>query len=1156
MIAGAPEGFDAQVVSRLAKKHGAERPRPILHVAEDEARMERMAECLRFYAPGLETLTFPAWDCLPYDRVSPNGEVVARRIETLAKLAGGIGEGEPLVVVTTVSAVLQRAPPRDLFREAIFAAGLGDRLSLDDLAGYLARNGYNRADTVREPGEYALRGGIVDLFPPGSEEPLRLDLFGDAIEAIRSFDPVTQRSDKRLERFSLKPVSEVLLTEESIGRFRSGYRDLFGAARRDDLLYEAVSAGRRYSGMEHWLPLFYERIETLFDYLPDAAVTLDPNAEDAVKARLDTIADYYAARVAPSPSDGEAPYRPLPPDRLYLGEAEWADLVAPRPVGVFSPFAAPEHAAGFVDAGGRPGRDFADVRARPDANVFDALRDLLTAEAKNGRHSIVACYSDGSRERFLGLLRDHGINGATLCASWHQVGHLAKESVALVILPIEHGFAAPDAFVVTEQDILGDRLARPPRRRRHAEAFIAEASNLGEGDFVVHVEHGIGRYEGLETLDVGGAPHDCLKLIYRDGDKLYVPVESIEVLSRYGSEGSAAELDKLGGAGWQARKARVRKRIKDIADQLLRIAAARELHDAPVLTPPEGLYDEFAARFPYAETDDQLTAIADSIADLASGRPMDRLICGDVGFGKTEVALRVAFTAVMSGVQVAVVTPTTLLARQHLITVRRRFEGLPVRIGSLSRLSSATEAASVKQGLANGSVDIVVGTHALLAKDLAFRNLGLLIVDEEQHFGVVQKERLKQLRANIHVLTLTATPIPRTLQMALAGVKEMSLIATPPVDRLAVRTFVLPFDPVVVREAILREHYRGGQTFYVCPRIEDLAGVAERIKKLVPEIRIATAHGKLAARQLETVMSEFYDGKFDLLISTNIIESGLDIPSANTLIVHRADMFGLAQLYQLRGRIGRSKQRAYAYLTLPPGRVLNPTAQRRLEILHALDSLGAGFSLASHDLDIRGAGNLLGDEQSGHIREVGIELYQSMLEQAVAEVRGGGQAAEEWTPQISISMPVLIPESYVADLGVRLGLYRRIANLQEESEIEAFAAEMIDRFGPLPAEAENLFSVVALKRLCRDANVEKIEAGPRGAVLTFRDNHFANPAGLIDFIARHAGTVKLRPDHKLVVQRTWDTGTDRAAGLRQILRDIAAIAARANSVEKKGAKVS
>jgi transcription-repair coupling factor (superfamily II helicase) len=539
-----------------------------------------------------------------------------------------------------------------------------------------------------------------------------------------------------------------------------------------------------------------------------------------------------------------------------------------------------------------------------------------------------------------------------------------------------------------------------------------------------------------------------------------------------------------------------------------------------------------------------MRAIEETLGDLRAGRPMDRLICGDVGFGKTEIALRAAVVAVMAGWQVAIIVPTTLLARQHTQTFRERFAGLPVRIEQLSRLVTPGRAGDVREGLKKGLVDIVIGTHSLLAKAVAFKDLGLLIVDEEQHFGVKQKERLKRLRQDVHVLTLTATPIPRTLQLALSGVRDMSLIASPPVDRLAVRTFVLPYDPVIVREAILREYHRGGQVFYVCPRIEDLPRVEERIRKLVPEVKLAVAHGRLAARDLEAVMADFIDHKFDLLLSTNIIESGLDIPSANTLVIHRADMFGLSQLYQLRGRIGRAKLRGYAYLTLPPGRLLTAAAQRRLEVMQTLDTLGAGFQLASHDLDIRGAGNLLGEEQSGQIREVGIELYQHLLEEAVAEARGGGEsAAAAWTPQINIGMPVLIPDRYVADLNVRLGLYRRLSVLEDRAELEAFAAELIDRFGPLPGEVENLLQVMAIKKLCRDAGIEKVDAGPKGATLSFYQDSFANPGGLVDFIQRQAGKVQLRPDHKLVYRRNWDNAEARVGGVRRLLEQLVKVVA-------------
>ncbi|MFY9828655.1 MAG: transcription-repair coupling factor, partial [Rhodoplanes sp.] len=624
----------------------------------------------------------------------------------------------------------------------------------------------------------------------------------------------------------------------------------------------------------------------------------------------------------------------------------------------------------------------------------------------------------------------------------------------------------------------------------------------------------------------------------------------IELLSRYGSEETAVELDRLGGVGWQTRKARMKSRIREIAGELIKIAAERALREAPRLAVGQGVYDEFCAGFPYDETDDQRGAIDATLDDLSSGRPMDRLICGDVGFGKTEVALRAALAAVMNGKQVAVVVPTTLLARQHAKTFAERFRGFPVHIAQASRLIAAPQLAKTKKGLAEGAVDIVIGTHALLGKSIKFRDLGLVIVDEEQHFGVAHKERLKALRSEVHVLTLTATPIPRTLQLALTGVRELSIIATPPVDRLAVRTFVSPFDPLIVREALLRERYRGGQAFYVCPRIEDLAEAKDFLDKNVPEVRVAVAHGQMPSSVLEDVMSAFYDGKYDVLLSTTIIESGLDIPTANTLIVHRADMFGLAQLYQLRGRVGRSKTRAYALFTIPVGRKITPQAERRLKALQSLDTLGAGFQLASHDLDIRGAGNLLGEEQSGHIKEVGFELYQQMLEEAVASLKAGAAEpvlGERWSPQITIGMAVLIPEDYVADLAVRLALYRRLADLDDEREIDAFAAELVDRFGPLPEEARHLLDTVVLKGLCRRANVAKIEAGPKGAVLSFRDDTFANPEGLIAYIRDQGPAARVRPDMKVVFFDDWELPERRLKGATAILRRLVAIAERAKA---------
>ena len=1145
---GAPEGFDALLLAQRRRDHRGS----VLHVCRDDTRMARLAEALAFFAPDCEVVRFPAWDCLPYDRVSPNAEIVSERVATLARLVEPAAK-RPRIVLTTVNALVQRVPPRETFAGATLGLRTGGTADQNAVIRFLEANGYNRTGTVLEPGEYASRGGILDLYPAGEPAPLRLDLFGDQIESMRRFDPASQRSTDALKSLTLRPVSEVPLDAASVTRFREAWRELFGPGAASDPLYLSVSDGRRHPGVEHWVPLFHERMETLLDYLPDPAASLDAQADAALDARLEMIADHYEARRVPA-REGETPYRPLPPGRLYLDRAAWDAMLAPAQPVQFSPYGKPDGAAG-ADAGGRPGYVFTKAGGQIGATAFDQLREQETNWAGLGKRLIVAAWTRGSRERLQHMLHENGFR-AEAADGWDAAQALPAPVVPVVVLGLERGFTGERAAFVGEQDLLGERISRPPRRRKRADEFIAEATELAEGDLVVHQDYGIGRYEGLETLRVGPAPHDCLRLLYDGGDKLYLPVENIELLSRFGSETAGVALDKMGGAGWQTRKARMKQRIQDMAGALIRTAAERRLREAPTLAPAEGSWDEFCARFPFMETEDQSRAIADVLEDMASGRPMDRLICGDVGFGKTEVALRAAFVAAMSSAQVAVVVPTTLLARQHFRTFSERFAGLPVRVAQLSRMVTPKEAADVKRGLKDGSVNIVVGTHALLAKGIEFADLELLVVDEEQHFGVSHKERLKQLRADVHVLTLTATPIPRTLQLALTGVREMSLIATPPVDRLAVRTFIMPFDGVVIREALQRERFRGGQVFCVVPRIEDLDRMAERLREIVPEARMVAAHGRLAPTELERVMTEFGDGKYDILLSTNIVESGLDMPAVNTLVIHRADLFGLGQLYQLRGRVGRGKQRGYAYLTWPQSHRLSGTAQKRLEVMQTLDSLGAGFTLASHDLDIRGAGNLLGDEQSGHIREVGIELYQQMLEDAVADLRAErGRAKREdrdWTPQIQLGLPVLIPDTYVPDLPVRLGLYRRIGGLASDAEGEAMAAELVDRFGPLPAEVENLLEVVALKRLCREAGVEKLEAGPKGMVLGFRGNQFRNPAGLVNWLANRGkrggqapvqtGNMRLRPDHKLALVEDM-TVAERVRAGRGVLQQLTRIAA-------------
>ena len=1142
-LGNVPEGMQPFTIARLVERvlsEGASGPAALVFVARDGRRMQRLADVLPALLPGHPVLTLPAWDCLPYDRVSPNAVTLSARMDALAHLTDPGLTGA--LVLTSVNALVQKLPPRDVVSTMSFSARAGAVVDSEKLIAWAAGNGYLRVPTVREAGEYAVRGGLIDLFAAGSEAPLRFDFFGSTLETIRSFDPETQRTTGSLKSIALSPMSEVMLTPETIKRFRGRYTATFGGNTAEDQLYAAISAGQRFPGMEHWLPFFYEKLDPLTAYTGAAQFVFDDQADLALSERQEQIADYFEARESARTGDktaGATPYKPVPAETLYETSADLAALAGGTGL-VLSPFAGD---ADTENAGGRMPPSFAAERKAADTNLFESVVGLIKGRGKKGQRTVVAAWSEGTRERLMQLLADHGLTTTKKAENWRDAELTPPGTTAFVTLELETGYETDALLVLSEQDILGERIIRHTRRKK-AENALTEASSLSAGDLVVHVDHGIGRFIGLKAIEAAGAPHDCVEIEYGGGTKLYLPVENIELLTRYGSDAEHVELDRLGGVAWQAKKAKLKERIREMADQLIKIAAQRELAHVEPVELPSGIYDEFAARFPFEETEDQLNAIGQVFEDMTTGRVMDRLVCGDVGFGKTEVALRAAFAMALSGRQVAVVVPTTLLARQHFKTFSDRFAGLPVRLAQASRLVSSADLKAAKQGIADGTVDIIVGTHALLSKSIKFRDLGLLIVDEEQHFGVAHKERLKELKANVHVLTLTATPIPRTLQLALAGVRDLSLLATPPIDRLAIRTFVSPFDPLTVREALLREKYRGGQAFYVVPRIKDQPEVAEFLTQQVPEINFVVANGQMPPGELDDIMNAFYDGKFDVLVATTIVESGLDIPNANTLIVHRADRFGLAQLYQIRGRIGRSKTRAYAVFTVPADRKLTDTAQRRLQVLQSLESLGAGFQLASHDLDIRGAGNLLGEEQSGNIREVGYELYQSMLEEAVANLGGDSEDIDhgEWSPQISLGMPVMIPEHYVPDLQVRMQLYRRLGDLTETRDIDGFGAELIDRFGPLPEEVQSLLKVVVIKALCRAANVEKLDAGPKGATITLRNSTFANPAGLVAMVADPAQMVRIKPDQKLVFSRNWPAPEQRLKGAAAILSRLVALA--------------
>lgn len=1123
------EGEACAFLSENLHQHNGD----ILFVARDDKHLEHLRQNFNFFAPDLTPIVFPSWDCLPYDRVSPSRDLMGKRSFALSQLTASRGSQQ--LILTTVNALYQKLPLRSRFAGMSRVLKKAEKVNLDEFTSYLTKLGYTRTETVREMGEFALRGGIMDLYLAGYNDPLRCDFFGNQLEEIKHFDALTQTSTTKLSGFTIYPLSELVLTNSSISQFKQGYRELFGnkAAERDPL-YKKVSEGQAHGGMEHWLPLFETGVTSLLSYLRDPLVVMAPEVGPALKARHGQIQEFYLARRQFQESDLDQIYYPLAPEQLYFSEEEWDELVAGCKTRWIHE---KEVASRDIDLDSRlrgddnEGRiDFVAARIDPNQNIYEVFHDWV--KGFKGR-VVLAAQNSYSIERLSKILGEHELRHHVLVGKWPEVLS-SSEKLLLAEFPTSHSFIYRDVAFVVEEDLLGERITRKVKKRK-SDTFLTEVSALQVGDFVVHNDHGIGQFEGLETVTTMGVPHDCLKVIYQGGDRLFIPVENIEVLSKYGSEGGGGLLDKLGGVGWQTRKAKAKERIGEIAHYLIKLAAERASQQGEVMQAPAGTYDEFCARFPYPETDDQLKAIDEITTDLASGKPMDRLVCGDVGFGKTEVAMRAAFQVTASGAQVVVVVPTTLLAMQHYKNFKARFEGFPVRIQQLSRFVPSRQAKLIKEEFKKGKVDILIGTHAVLSKEVRPPHMGLVIVDEEQHFGVSQKEKLKELKAKTHILTLTATPIPRTLQMALTGVRDLSLIATPPVDRMAIRTFIMPYDRVVIREALLREKYRGGQSFYVCPRLADIPKIAEQLEKLVPEIKFAIAHGKLTGPQLEKLMVDFAGGEFDVLVSTNIVESGIDVQSANTMVIHRSDMFGLAQLYQLRGRVGRGKIRAYAYLTVPEGKTLTESAEKRLHVMSTLDHLGAGFTLASHDLDIRGAGNLLGDEQSGHIKEVGIELYQNMLQEALAALKQDKEAEPEWSPQINLGVPILIPESYVTDLSTRLGLYRRASGLKDKAEIDEFGKELLDRFGKVPVEVHNLFDILECKIICRKIGVDKVDVGPKGAILGFYQNKFESPEKLIHFVTLQKGRVKLRPDHKLVVVAAWESVEAKMRGVKKVL---------------------
>lgn len=1143
-LASMPKSAQAYWLGKLAQTS----KRDILYITSQGVDMSNAKDLIEYMYPDLDVLQFPAWDTVPYDRVSPSREIVAKRVETLSRLALSPMEKKGRVIVTSIGAVLQKLPHKRIFINSVKQIKVGSRLNFNEFVHYAVMNGYSKVEQVFEAGEYALRGDIIDIFPIDSVEPLRIDLFDDEIERIRKFDVMTQRTTGELKEYNFNLASEVVLDENTVASFRKNYREAFGSVGCSDEIYAAISEKSKYIGMENWLPFFYDnQLMTLFDYLPNAVIVFSDEIDQAMQAKQESIVDYYKGRVdnlsIKSNNDMEV-YRPINPQDLYLMPEQINDILRQKQAIALTEMDYLKNDK-IIDMQCVPMRSFVAPQGGSIAQTYDELRKFLTD--KNDVTTIIACYSLGSRERLYNLLSEHGFSHLQLIDNWNDALNISKNSISLVIMPLLQGFKGMGLNLISEADILGEKLVRRKPKKPSSKDFIADISSMSVGELVVHIDHGIGRFLGLETLVVDGAGHDCLKIEYAGNSKLFVPVENLDVLSRYGADNDNIELDVLGGSAWSVKKARVKNKIRDIAEKLIKIAAERKLKKAEIFLPKAGAYDDFCARFPYNETDDQQNAIDDVVEDLAKGMPMDRLVCGDVGFGKTEVAMRAAFVVAASGGQVALIVPTTLLARQHYQNFKKRFEGFPIKIKMLSRLVSAKEATETFSEMKDGTVDIVIGTHALLSKKVEFANLGLLIIDEEQHFGVVHKEKLKNLKSGVHVLTMTATPIPRTLQLSLTGVKNLSVITTAPVDRLAVRSFVMPFDKVMIKEAIMREKNRGGQTFFVCPRVLDIAETHNLLEEMVPDAKISVAHGQMPAKQLEEIMNDFSVGKSDVLLSTTIIESGIDMPQVNTMIVHRSDMFGLAQLYQLKGRIGRSKIRGYAYFTVPNKRKVTPTAMKRLNILQSLDVLGAGFSLASYDMDIRGSGNVLGEEQSGHIKDVGISLYEHLLEEEInrlkAEEANNNKplSVKDWAPQINIGIPIMIPEDYVSDLGLRLGLYKRIGDIADKEEIADIREELIDRFGNLPKEVDNLLTVVEIKLMCLDGGIDRINAGAKGFLLGFHNNVFKAPDKLMNMIIASFGVIKVRPDQRLFIEKDLSSYDVRVKVIKQYIANIIAL---------------
>ena len=1107
-------------ISSLGRQIGAAAPlvavelaraleQPLIVLATDPRHADQLEAEIRWFAgPDLPVAHFVEWETLPYDSFSPHQDIVSQRLSVLASL----GKMKNGIVIVSSPSLLQRLPPVDYVAARTLMLQLGQSIDRQEFTDALSACGYLRIPQVSEHGEFAVRGSLLDVFPMGSTTPIRIDFFDDEVESLREFDPESQLSGEKIESIRILPAREIPLDESDVKNFRHRYRERFEGQPSRSRVYREISDGIAHGGIEYYLPLFFDTTASFFDYLPENSVILAPTD---LKSILDQSWQEVGERYELCSLDPERPV--LQPHESFFAPQDTEEKLTPFHRIEFSAHSLKE-STGTVNLPTR-----IPPALKIESRYEDAAASLMQFLNSFDGRVLFTADSPGRRESVFDLLSGRGLDVSRV-EDWMSFVD-TDIRIGVAIAPIESGVLLPACgiAIISEQQLFGERHQQIKRRRRaerDPETIIRQLNDLQEGSPVVHAEYGVGRYLGLITLETGGTKGEFLHLEYADGDKLYVPVHALELISRYtGASAENAPLHRLGTDQWAKAKKRAIEKIRDVAAELLDVYARRAATPGFRFRWSEADYRAFESGFPFEATDDQARTIEEVLADLRSDNPMDRVVCGDVGFGKTEVALRATFAAVHGGKQVAILVPTTLLAQQHGQTFRDRFADWPVRVEVLSRFRSAKETREVVEGLRSGNIDVVIGTHRLLQHTKDFKDVGLIIIDEEHRFGVRHKEAIKSLRSEVDVLTLTATPIPRTLNMALGGLREMSLITTPPAGRLSVKTFISEWNDVVIREACLREIKRGGQVYFVHNRVEDIKSVAERLKKLVPEADIRIAHGQMRERDLEQVMLDFYHRRFNVLLCTTIIESGIDVPTANTIIINRADRFGLAQLHQLRGRVGRSHHRAYAYLVAPPRAAMTADAIKRLEAIDSLEDLGSGFTLATHDLEIRGAGELLGDTQSGQIQEIGFSLYTELLGRAVAALQSG-EVANLDKPlnagvEINLHVPALLPDDYVPDVHLRLILYKRVSGAKSRSELRDLQVELIDRFGLLPDAAKNYMQIAAIKLAAIKLGIEKIDASDAGGYLVFGDKTGADPHALVTLMQNEGQIYRMQGAHRL-----------------------------------------